>query len=384
MLANRLQCAAFSFSLASHPLARIIMGRKKVAPRKVISKKNGKVPARPNKKRVIPQYQTCTLTAPVHPPTQIFMSKIGVRGEILQSLSPPGHHQHTHIIVLPGNPGVVEYYRGYCNELRRRLPHHISENVSIHGLGYPGHDVRRLNGDTMYEIEDHVRYIREYLGTILPKFERSKLVFVGHSYGSYAALRVIKHLRKKENIWLVMLMPAIWHMGHCAGMLARTLLKDKWGTTTWTAWATTALTPQFFKELYLRIQRHDKDAADISRVVVDGRQRGLYENICSLARDEVKNILDPGAEFAKLLQNISKKSVLCWVKDDRWCPSQGKERIEEAFGNSLMTEELQGASHGFVLSDAETREVAKATVGWLCENMWSVTQVIKPDPPSVI
>lgn len=282
---------------------------------------------------------------------------------------------HTHVVLLPGNPGLIEYYRPLLRSVFHRLPQDVKDKCTFHALGVPGHDVRGLNGTSEFIISDHVQYCRSYLHSdeLSPSLSSSNLIFIGHSYGSYLAMRLLEALGKNvaDKSSLVMLMPALHQMGRCAGTIARLVVADTWTTTTWAAWAAwavTAFTPPVLRDTVVNALGHDANVADVTKALLDGTRRGLYLNICSLARDEVKNILEP-TELA-FVRTIARRSLLLYADNDQWCTSLGQQRIQEAFGSELQTEWAgNGVQHAFVLSQVETEKVARNVAPWISERV---------------
>jgi pimeloyl-ACP methyl ester carboxylesterase len=119
-----------------------------------------------------------------------------------------------------------------------RLPFDVRAQTTVHGLGLPGHDLRELNGCATYCIADHVSYIREYLASaqVRPALtgcdlandrhggDPARVVFVGHSYGSYLATRVLaEEPEVASRAHFVMLMPAMVEMSTCMPTLVRAI-----------------------------------------------------------------------------------------------------------------------------------------------------------------
>lgn len=321
-----------------------------------------------------------------YPPTEVFTSTEGVRGEVLrlgkvsnncrpQSDLPSDEDEaprHTHVLFLPGNPGVIEYYRPLLRMIYERFPQDVRERVTVHGIGLPGHDLRELNGVNTYVIADHITFCRSYLQSdeMRPALDRSQLVIIGHSYGSYLAVRLIDEMgpgtvRRSST---VLLMPALHYMGQCVGAISRFLLQDRAWTTTSVAWGLTALLPPIVRDTLINLQGHCSGVADISKAIIDGRRRGLYLNICSLARDEILSILEPST--LKAAKAVGSRSLLVHADEDRWCPPAAIDSIRDAFGHKLQTEWAgDGVRHAFVLSTEQTEKVVRILSPWISEKV---------------
>ncbi|CAN8064022.1 unnamed protein product [Agarophyton chilense] len=323
------------------------MGRSKLPPRRIIHKRRTASTVR------------VVRAAERGPPCDVFQSATGVCAEVLRILPHSRAQPHTHLLLAPGNPGVIEYYRPFLRNLHARLPTDVHNHTSFHALGLPGHDIRHLNGQSTFTIDDHISFYLNYVRHISQPGD--SFVLVGHSYGSFLLLRLMDKLGAhfSANAHFVMLMPCIWHMRRCAGPLLRLLARDTFGLTTNTAWLATAFLPPIFRDTLLQRAQHDPTVLQLSRTVFDGQRKTLYANVTTLARDEMKRITD-------LQSTHSTHSLLVWVDQDQWCPAEAKQRISEHFSGRLEVEKLDHVSHAFVLKGYETNRVVRAVAPWVC------------------
>lgn len=221
---------------------------------------------------------------------------------------------HTHVLLLAGNPGVVEY-RPQQRVLFSRLLQDVKARATVHTLGLPSHDLRQLNAGKL-AIADHVAFARAYLeaDAVFPPFSRSRLVVVGHSYGRYLGMRLIEDMG-----------PDVVRRSGTSGGPRRRLRG-----------ACTRCCPRSCGMLWYGCRWHCAGLADVSKAVIDGRRRGLYLNVCSLARDEVRSILEPSD--LRAAKTVEERTLLVQVDGYRWCPPAAQEKIREAFGTGLQTE----------------------------------------------
>ncbi|KAI0567062.1 Lipid droplet-associated hydrolase [Gracilaria domingensis] len=328
------------------------MGRTKLPPRRVIHKRHsGSKPAR------------IVLGADRGPPCDVFQSSAEVRAEVLRILPETKAKPHTHLLLAPGNPGVIEYYRPLLRKLHARIPSDIRAHFSLHALGLPGHDLRHLNGQSTFAIHDHVALYQDYVRQISEPDDG--FIFMGHSYGSFLLLRLMDELGAHflANTHFVMLMPCLWHMKYCCGPLLRVLARDSFGLTSSTSWLATAFIPPILRNSLLELVQHDPSIIDVSRTVLDGQRRALYANVTTLARDEMKRITE-------VQSSHSAKSLLVWVDQDQWCPVEAKQRICEHFSERLEVEKLDNVTHAFVLKDFETDRVVRSVAPWICSRLF--------------
>jgi hypothetical protein len=332
-------------------------------------------------------------------PTHVYTSpRSRVRGEVLRLAPPTGaspgwpvrgspaqgrRHRggcaataprlptHTHVVFLPGNPGVIECYRRWLCELVERLPLDVRSATSVHGVGYPGHDVRELNGPTVFGITDHVSYVRDYLSSaqLSPPLSASRVVFLGHSFGSFLALRILnadKALAARAHI--VMLMPAVHRMSDCRPPLVRLITHRAASNVLVPTVNTLArLLPRAAVRAAFRaagVVEGGSNAA-LSRMF-DGRRGALFENCLSLAREEMEQIQHPADEPACAMVGAS-RAYLYWTEDDAWCKADSVDAIRTAFGD-LVVEHAgpdEGVTHAFSTDVPQLEAVARCVAYWI-------------------
>jgi len=95
--------------------------------------------------------------------------------------------QTRQILVLPGNPGVVEYYRDFCASLWERK----DRSVEVVCLGLIGHAGQRLYPLTAtYTMHDQVAHIGRY---IQEHCAGKQVDVLGHSIGAWFALEALRN-----------------------------------------------------------------------------------------------------------------------------------------------------------------------------------------------
>ncbi|PRT56441.1 hypothetical protein B9G98_04061 [Wickerhamiella sorbophila] len=100
------------------------------------------------------------------------------------------------IYLIPGNPGLCEYYLDFVNELASLLPGH--EIVAPSHRGYsldskPGELTLRS-----YNLDDQIRHKIELLEALVT--QQRKVIVLGHSVGAWIAQRVVTHFKNHTNV----------------------------------------------------------------------------------------------------------------------------------------------------------------------------------------
>ncbi|EGF99132.1 Hypothetical protein MELLADRAFT_112941 [Melampsora larici-populina 98AG31] len=121
------------------------------------------------------------------------------------------------IILIPGNPGLVEFYDEFLNNLYENLS---SKNISnqIVCVGHLGHSLNQSNSDLRYlknfnlfseqdgyaNLKDQIRYHQDFVERIggLVDLEKTKVVLIGHSVGAHIAAKVLeKHPKIVHHLY---------------------------------------------------------------------------------------------------------------------------------------------------------------------------------------
>lgn len=102
------------------------------------------------------------------------------------------------LVLIPGNPGLVEYYVTYLNRIQQRIPSfellalaHTGFNFEEQVLDRTGEDLTLGFYDLEFQIQQKVKILKE---KIEKKNSNVNLYFLSHSMGSFVLQRVVKRL----------------------------------------------------------------------------------------------------------------------------------------------------------------------------------------------
>lgn len=287
------------------------------------------------------------------PPLPTYRATCGTMGEYF-TLGAAPKSARAHLVFLPGNPGLIGFYRHALSRVLARSPADVREAIAVHALGLPGHDTRKLNGAATYDVPAHTAYVRKYVED-LPR--NGRLIFVGHSYGSHLALTVLNNLaeqeRRRRNPASLLLMPCVWQMARCAGALTRAALNDPFGAVSTTAWAL-AQALNWFGGI-----KYGAHIAGDAEVTMKRASTALFRNVGSLARSEMKSIIQVPERCTE-----SPTHVL-WVDRDKWCPDETVQAIRKSHGDDTIVEKHPDVQHAFVMDRDDTEKVAATLASWI-------------------
>lgn len=106
------------------------------------------------------------------------------------------------ILMVPGNPGLVSYYREFLPSIRDALPADLKGQTVVHAIGHLGHtpnatsaERRGFKPNAQPTLEDQVADKVAYLDELAETYRFSeegapKLIVLGHSIGAWIGLQV--------------------------------------------------------------------------------------------------------------------------------------------------------------------------------------------------
>jgi hypothetical protein len=113
-------------------------------------------------------------------------------------------HHDTLFVIIPGNPGLIEFYEHFAVELATKTNH------CVIGISHTGHlydeTIKNWNPCNLRtQIKDKVKFIENHLigpNSTFKVDKNTKLVFVGHSIGCHVILQMLNGLsdETKKNV----------------------------------------------------------------------------------------------------------------------------------------------------------------------------------------
>jgi hypothetical protein len=113
------------------------------------------------------------------------------------------------LVMVPGNPGLIEFYRPFLSHLFARLQsqHKDGVTVEVYGLSMAGFAVspegrkRQRSWLKPYGLQEQINYMERKVMEVSERMERQgakpRIVLMGHSVGSYVLLELLRRHRKR-------------------------------------------------------------------------------------------------------------------------------------------------------------------------------------------
>ena len=121
---------------------------------------------------------------------------------------PDAAHERVLIFFIPGNPGLVEYYRHFIDIIRKQLiTQDLKHNIGyyIHGANLAGFDVSPGSRQTLSKAQNLPLSLDEQVEDVYRRVERTvdrlrvrdsiegdlPVILIGHSIGAYMVLQTV-------------------------------------------------------------------------------------------------------------------------------------------------------------------------------------------------
>uniref|UniRef100_A0A665WBM6 Lipid droplet-associated hydrolase n=1 Tax=Echeneis naucrates TaxID=173247 RepID=A0A665WBM6_ECHNA len=274
-------------------------------------------------------------------------------------------------LIIPGNPGVVGFYRTFMQTLHSRFGYQhpvwavshaghcvppdsmdMVEDASSPAVG----DVFGLNG----QIEHKLAFLRKHV----PR--ETSLILIGHSIGCYIILEMMKRDPKLKILKAVMLFPTIERMAQTPQGKVMAPLLCHMRYVAYLPLFLLSLLPGRLQSSLIKLMFSGIHSLD--RTVVQPTV-GLLSGDCAanamyMGSQEMKKVLERDNSTIK---NNLEKLIFYYGSVDHWCPVQYYLDIKQDFPHGDIRLCEHGFRHAFVLDAG--REVAKMVAEWISENL---------------
>ncbi|KAK4055463.1 hypothetical protein OIV83_000009 [Microbotryomycetes sp. JL201] len=302
----------------------------------------------------------------------------GHPADILHWPSQADTPSRTVVVFIPGNPGLVHYYRSFLSKIHRDLSPQLTTVYAVGHLGHsPAHEVRRWTSRGAASLDEQVQHkidfvdkLRENLDIGLRETD-TKLVLVGHSIGSWISSQVLK-ARPEAVHSIVQLFPTISHMRltengqRLAPLFTKAVLPPvALGTTL------LSLIPQSMLTRVVTIlagQSESPDSAKATTALVSSP--GTVISALSMAADEMAQVTDLDHD---LLRTYGDRMYWYWAEgdSDHWVRDSSVKEIEQVLDEAGHPKKgrrwrcSQGMKHAFVLRDDHADKLAGYVSDWI-------------------
>ncbi|XP_026551135.1 lipid droplet-associated hydrolase isoform X2 [Pseudonaja textilis] len=270
-------------------------------------------------------------------------------------------------LVIPGNPGLPDFYRTFIETLYYSLNQQYPVWVVSHGghCKIP-HEIKRkeemlLNDtDDVFGLQGQAEHKLKFLRKYVPK--DVKLVLIGHSIGSYFVLEIMKHSPELEILRSILLFPTIERMAESPQGRLLTPLLCQLRYILYIPIYLATLLPERVKSFLVRFALNQQKWNDQTLVttITNLLNMDCIANIMYLASQEMRSVKE--RDNSTIKQHLN-KLIFYYGTTDSWCPLQYYEEMKMEFLDGDIRICEKGIRHSFVLDSS--KEMAEMIVGWI-------------------
>ncbi|XP_008314750.1 lipid droplet-associated hydrolase [Cynoglossus semilaevis] len=277
----------------------------------------------------------------------------------------PGHKNL--ILIIPGNPGVVGFYRTFMQTLYRTF----DCRHPVWAISHAGHCIPP---DSMDMIEDGSSAVERDVFGLVGQIEHklaflkkhvpreTNLILIGHSIGCYIILEMMKKDPELKVLRAVMLFPTIERMAQTPQGKVMTPVLCQLRYLGYLPLFLLSLLPDSLKYSLIKLVLSGIHSLDLSviRPTVSLLNGDCAANAMYMGGQEMKAVLDRDNRTIK--ENLD-KIIFYYGAKDHWCPVQYYLDMKQDFPHGDIRLCEREFRHAFVL-DAGS-EVSKMVAEWI-------------------
>ncbi|XWS59412.1 hypothetical protein CRYUN_Cryun08bG0119700 [Craigia yunnanensis] len=258
----------------------------------------------------------------------------GCMTEILEILA---DHPSFHVVFVPGNPGIITFYKEFVESLFQLL----GGTASVSAVGSAGQTEKNWDHGKLYSLQEQIDHK------------------VGHSIGSYISLEMLRRLPKKV-VYCIGLYPflALNLQSEKQSTIVKIAMSRVLSTTLSFLVASLGLLPRQVLRLIFKLS-YGKSWSNTALEAACSHlsQYHTMRNVQFMAMTEFRKLSEtPDWEFMR--ENQYKITFLYGI-DDHWGPLQMFEEISKQASGITLSIEREGHTHSFCCTEAGSVWVAR-------------------------
>ncbi|GMH28709.1 hypothetical protein Nepgr_030552 [Nepenthes gracilis] len=278
-----------------------------------------------------------------------------VSGYMTELLEIQADNPDFHVLFIPGNPGIVNFYKGFLESLYELL----EGNASVTAIGHLSQTSKDWENGRLFSLQEQIIHKMDFIDYKLHNKE-VPIVLVGHSIGSYISIEIFKRYPGKV-IHCIGLYPFLALNAESSKQIAIKKLADS-RVLSLTASLVLSLLGLLLPIPALRFIVKKSFGNSWSADAVDTACSHLVlyhiiQNMLFMARTEFKKLSEtPDWEFMR-----AKKDQIAFLfgSDDHWGPLSMFEEISKQVHGVDMSIETEGYDHAFSCTEAGSLWVAR-------------------------
>jgi pimeloyl-ACP methyl ester carboxylesterase len=217
-------------------------------------------------------------------------------------------------LMIPGNPGLVGFYRLFLLYLKRMW----RDRRKVQCVSYVGHTSGYLNRGGTFSFDFQLAFMKQYVRTLLEEDDRRNIVLGGHSVGAYVCLQILDSLPSTLRARVqhtFMLFPTIFDIARTPNGRTHTPVLEYCRPVALAIVGAIGCLPRRLTDYilyrHIGLQPYEVEAA---RAVL---QVHTVRNCLYMANGEMRQI---GSMDADLLRRHVDSLYFIWGQTDQWSP----------------------------------------------------------------
>ncbi|XP_020895474.1 lipid droplet-associated hydrolase [Exaiptasia diaphana] len=308
---------------------------------------------------------------------------------VISVLQPKDKPSKLSVVVIPGNPGLVEYYDVFISSLYEAS----GQSLSIYGISHAGHSpilaeytkhlenherenspllTEKNNVDETevvqsccistgtYSLQEQITHKKAFLEKYIPK--NTKIILIGHSIGAYIILKLMKEItREPDIVKAILLFPTIERMAASPNGRYVTPFVNYFK---WLAVSTVSFVSYFPQSFMKSLVQWWFSGRCVQDDVVDTTLRLLSSeassNSLEMARCEMAEVTELDED---VIASHLDKLIFYYGATDQWAPVSYYEDLKKKFPDGEIYLCDKGFEHAFVLTSST--QVGQMVWQWL-------------------
>ncbi|XP_042040124.1 lipid droplet-associated hydrolase-like [Salvia splendens] len=259
-----------------------------------------------------------------------------------------------HVLLIPGNPGVVSFYTEFLESLYELL----GGTASVTGISHISQSKKDWESRRLFSLEEQIDHKISFIEQELQDVE-VPIILVGHSIGSYISLEVLKRCHKKVT-YCVGLYPflALNTASSTQSFIRRLAMSPALCTAASAIGALFGALPSELTGFLVKIfVGKSWSSSAVEALCTHILKYHTLRNVLYMAMTEFQTLPEkPDLEFI-----ASKRSRIAFLfgLDDHWGPLQFYEEMRKQIPDASLDVEREGHTHAFSCTAAGSTWVAQ-------------------------
>ncbi|GAB2300745.1 hypothetical protein Dimus_034782 [Dionaea muscipula] len=277
-----------------------------------------------------------------------------VSGYMTELLEIEARNPRFHVLFIPGNPGIVTFYKDFLESLYEEL----EGSASVTAIGHICQTSKDWEHGRRFSLQEQIFHKLDFIDHKLQSKE-VPIILVGHSIGSYISLEMFKRAPRKV-IYCIGLYPFLAVNTNSSKQTAIRRLAQSPILCLVVSLMVAVLALLPIQQLKFIIQKSIGKSWSAASVEVACSHLVRYHtarNILFMARTEFAKLSEtPDWDFMRAKQE---KIAFLFGVDDHWGPLSLFEEISKQVPSVAMSIEREGHTHSFSVTEVGSLWVAK-------------------------